>query len=233
MDTKQFIEQFQDYLAPRLDTYEQAIYLYIFRHGRLIGTDEVVIGFKSARRRMACGIGESGRPMSENTAYEKLRSLQAKCCIEIVSTERAGRRIRLKLPSEIPNTLPPLAAQIPPLSLEEMDFFEVSENRALILKREEYHCFYCLRALTAQSYVIEHVVSRPIGDNGYQNLVAACRECNNRKNNSSAEDYIRTLYRESFLNAAELQNRLSKLSRLQNGELKPMMPTGKTPQQSA
>jgi hypothetical protein len=68
MDCKHFIEQFQDYLAPKLDTYEQALYLYIFRHSRLLGTDEVVIGFKSARARMACGIGEKGRPMSENTA---------------------------------------------------------------------------------------------------------------------------------------------------------------------
>ncbi len=82
MDTHEFIEQFQDYLAPKLDTYEQALYLYIFRHGRLLGAEEVVIGFKAARRRMACGIGQDGRPMSENTAYEKLRSLQSKGCQE-------------------------------------------------------------------------------------------------------------------------------------------------------
>ena len=74
MDAKQFIEQFQDHLAPKLDTYEQALYLYIFRHSRFLDADEVVIGFKSARRRMACGIGQDGSPMSENTAYEKLRS---------------------------------------------------------------------------------------------------------------------------------------------------------------
>ena len=53
METKQFIEQFQDYLAPKLDAYEQALYLYIFRHSRLLGADEVVVEFKSARRRMA------------------------------------------------------------------------------------------------------------------------------------------------------------------------------------
>src|ERR1700728_3597724 len=98
MEPKEFIEQFQDYLAPKLDTYEQALYLCIFRHSRLLGADEVVIGFKSARKRMACGVGQDGTPMSENTAYEKLRCLQSKGCIEIVSSERTGRRIRLKLP---------------------------------------------------------------------------------------------------------------------------------------
>ena len=30
MGIQQFLVEFQDFLAPRLDTYEQAIYLYIF-----------------------------------------------------------------------------------------------------------------------------------------------------------------------------------------------------------
>jgi len=226
MDTKKFIEQFQDYLAPKLNTYEQALYLYIFRHSRLLDANEVVIGFKSARHRMACGVGQDGRPMSESTAYEKLRSLQAKGFIEIVSSERTGRRIRLKLPDEIPGLIPPPATPAPLLSIEEMDFFEIPENRVLILDREGHRCFYCLRDLTAENYVIEHVVSRPTGENSYRNVVAACRECNNRKNNSSVEDYVRTLYRESFLSANELQDLLAKLSRLRNGELKPMLRTG-------
>ncbi len=225
MDTQQFIEQFQDYLAPKLDTYEQALYLYIFRHSRLLGLNEVVIGFKSARRRMACGIGQDGSPMSENTAYEKLRSLQSKGCIEIVASERTGRRIRLKLPDEIAHVLPPPAAQAPLLSIEEMDFFETPANRALILEREERQCFYCLCALTTENYVIEHVDGKAAG-NGYRNLVAACRACNNRKNDSSVEDFLRTLYRASFLSAAELQDRLAKLDRLPNGELKPIVQIG-------
>jgi hypothetical protein len=33
-ELREFFQQFQDYLAPKLDTYEQAIYLYVFRHGR-------------------------------------------------------------------------------------------------------------------------------------------------------------------------------------------------------
>ena len=221
MDCKLFIEQFQDYLAPKLDTYEQAIYLYIFRHSRLLDADEVVIAFKSARARVACGIGIKGTPMSESTADEKLQSLKSKGCIEIVRSERTGRRIRLRLPDEIPGIIPPPAAQAALLSIEEMDFFEIPENRALILEREEHQCFYCRRALTTESYVIEHVVSRPVGNNSYRNLVAACRECNNRKDDSSAEDYLRMLYRESFLSAVELQDRLLKLERLKNGDLKP------------
>ena len=71
MDVVAFMTDFQDYLAPRLDTYEQAIYLYVFRHSRLIGADEVVLGFKSVRNRMATGIGEKGKPMAENTCVRE------------------------------------------------------------------------------------------------------------------------------------------------------------------
>lgn len=75
MDLRRFIEEFQDYLAPQLDTYEQAVYLYLFRHSRLLGLDEVTIGFKSAGKKMAFGIGKKGTPISEHVIYEKLRSL--------------------------------------------------------------------------------------------------------------------------------------------------------------
>lgn len=221
MDHKQFIEQFQDYLAPRLDTYEQALYLYIFRHSRLLNNEEVVIGFKSARVRLACGVGEKGRPMSENTAYVKLTSLESKGCIRILDSERAGRRIRLHLPNEIPGVIPQAPAEPIALSLEEMDFFASPENRVLILEREQNRCFYCFHTLTSENYVIEHVVSRPTGDNSYRNVVAACRECNNRKNDLDVEEFLRVLYRESFLTASELTERVGKLGRLRAGELKP------------
>jgi hypothetical protein len=220
VDIERFFIQFQDHLAPKLDTYEQAIYLYIFRHTRLIGKDEAVIALKSARARMACGIGEKGVPMSENTAYVKLQSLETKGCIKIIASERTGRRLRLNLPDEILGTIPASVSQPPP-SIEDLDFFDVPENRLAILVREHHRCFYCLRAVNGDNYVIEHVLSRPNGNNGYRNVVAACRHCNNRKSDSTAEDFLRTLYRESFLNDTEFEDRLSHLERLRNGELKP------------
>lgn len=220
MDLAAFITDYQDHLAPRLDVYEQAIYLYVFRHSRLIGQDEAVLGFASAAARMATGIGEKGKPMARNTCYEKLRSLQTKGCIEVVTVERGGSRIRLRLPSEIPGLIPPDAPEST-VSLEDMDFFTVKENRAKILAREAHKCFYCLRALSADNHVIEHVVSRPAGNNSYRNVVAACRQCNNRKCESEAADFLRVLFREGFLADSEFENRLAHLERLRSGELWP------------
>ena len=212
--------QFQDHLAPRLDVYEQAIYLYLLRHTHLEGQREVVVGFKSARKKLAFGIGKAGTPPSEGVIYEKLRGLEQKGCIRVLGSERAGTRLEVFLPNEIAGLLPSAldSAQQP---LEEQDFFSVPENRALILKREEWRCFYCLAKLDENNHVIEHVVSRPEGDNSYRNVVAACRRCNNRKSASLAEDFLRSLYREGILSGDEFTTRVSLLGLLRAGELRP------------
>ncbi|MGE3336157.1 MAG: HNH endonuclease [Rhodospirillaceae bacterium] len=222
MDAKLVLEQFHDHLAPTLDTYEQALYLYILRHSRLQGLEEVVIGFKSARRRIAVGIGEKGNPMAEGTCYEKLRSLQAKGCIEVVSSEHGGSRIRPHLPSEIDGLIPPVRDSVP-IDIENLDFFEIPSNRQAILRREGSRCFYCMRSIDTATFVLEHVVSRPEGTNSYRNVVAACRACNNRKGGTPALDFLRGLYREGLLSAEELQARIEALGQLQNGDLKPSL----------
>ncbi len=222
INLEEFFTQFQDNLAPRLDTYEQAIYLYVFRHSRLIGIDEVTIGFRSARTRMACGIGEKGKPMSEGSAYLKLTSLQAKGCVEIVRTTHTGRVLHLRLPSEIPGVIPSPISEVEP-DIEEMDFFNVPENRLLLLKRENYRCFYTLQHLDESNFVVEHIVSRPNGGNGYRNCVAASREANNKKGATSADDFLRRLFREGYLSETEFQDRVIQLGLVKAGELKPTL----------
>lgn len=220
MDIQEFIVQFQDHLAPKLDTYEQAIYLYVFRHSRLLGLEEVTIGFKSARHRLATGSGENGKPMSEKTAYDKTASLQMKGCITIVRTNHSGRVLRLHLPSEIPGlvVVPNLDSE---QDLETMDFFNIPQNRALLLKRENFRCFYTLQHLDENNFIVEHVVSRPSGNNSYRNCVAASRETNNKKGATSAEDFLRRLFRDGYLSEPEFQDRIQVLARLKAGELKP------------
>lgn len=222
MDVKAEIEIFQDYLAPKLDTYEQVIYLYVFRHSRLQGKEEITIGFKSARRKIALGIGEGGAPMSDTSCYRKLRSLESKGFLKNLGAERGGTKIRLHLPSEIRGLVVPQDVN-PILNLEEMDFFVIPENRLAILRRESYKCFYCLSALNTSNHVIEHVLSRPDGNNTYRNLVAACVSCNNRKGNRLVDEFLRGLYREGYLSSEEFEGRLSALHLLRSGELKPIL----------
>ena len=220
MDPTRFFSDFIDHLAPRLDVYEAAIYLYAVRHSRLVERDEVTVGFKSARTRISCGIGTAGSAMSEATCYQKLRSLEAKGCITILSSDQTGTRLHPLLPSEIPGAVPERTSPSV-LDPEAFDFFAVDTNRALILEREQHRCFYCLRKIDSRNYVIEHVVSRPVGDNSFRNVVAACRQCNNRKGSASAQDLLRTLYREDFLGSTEFEARLAALESLERGDLRP------------
>jgi hypothetical protein len=222
MDLKLFFEELQDYLAPNLDTYELALYLYIFRHTRLQGSQNAVIGFKSARNDISYGRpkGEGRARMSEYTCSTKLKSLEDKGCVNILGIERTGTRVQLFLPSEIEGVIPePIYDKA--LTLEEMDFFTVPENRRLILERESHKCFYCLATLNDNNYVIEHVVSRPEGNNSYRNVVAACRQCNNRKGDIAVENFLRVLYREGYLGSEEFEERLKALEQLRKGNLKP------------
>jgi hypothetical protein len=221
INLKLVLEQFQDFLAPRLDTYEQALYLYCFRHSRLVNKEEVVIGFKSARKRMATGIGEAGKPMSEGSCYKKLQSLAAKGCIDLVDSTHDGTKLRVHLPSEIVGVVPPDDSESA-TPLDEMDFFEVVQNREAVLRREGSLCFYCLRQLDPSNWLVEHVRSRPEGDNSYRNVVAACRTCNNRKGSMPASDFLRDLYRTGVLSQSEFEVRLAQLGLLENGELKPV-----------
>lgn len=212
--------QYQDHLAPTLDVYEQAIYVFLLRQTLLEGRSDAVVGFKSARKKLGYGIGKAGTPPSEGVVYEKLRSLEAKGCIQLNGSERAGTRITLKVPSEIPGLIhAPSNKQN--IDLEQMDFFGVLENRARILVREKWQCFYCLAKLDENNHVLEHVVSRPEGSNTYRNVVAACRRCNNRKGSTTAADHLRVLYREGILSGDELSQAVSRIEALQNGNLKP------------
>src|ERR1035437_3805201 len=207
LDLKEFFIQFQDHLAPKLDTYEQAIYLYIFRKSRRLALDMCTIGFNSERTRLATGSCEKGKPMGRSTCELKVQSLEEKGCIRVVRVNHDGRLLRLNLPSEIPGIIP-LPAQESEVDIEVMDFFNVSSNRLLLLKRENYKCFYTLQKLDKDNFIVEHVVSRPAGNNSYRNCVAASREANNKKGATSAEDYLRRLFRESYLSESEFQDRM-------------------------
>ena len=158
--------------------------------------------------------------MSDNVCYKKIKNLQSKGCIKILDTVREGTKLRAFLPSEMPGVI---QGEDEPrlLSIDEMDFFNGEANRNAILHREKWHCFYCSCQLSESNYVIEHVQSRPDGDNSYKNIVAACRQCNNRKGANSAEDFLRQIYIDRILTQEELREVLQKLEKLRNGRLKP------------
>ncbi|HET7813667.1 MAG TPA: HNH endonuclease, partial [Candidatus Baltobacteraceae bacterium] len=212
-----------DYLAPTLDTYEQALYFYIYRHSRLVGITETVIGFKSASKRMAFGVGAKSTRIAEGTIYAKLRSLENKGYIELRDVTRAGTLIHLRLPSEIPGLVREQVRE--EIAIENLDFFSTPALRNTIFERDGWKCAYCLRRLTAGNAVLDHILSRPAGSNSFRNLIASCARCNSRKGADAPDHYLRRLLREEFLTEIEFQAQLRVLRDTQQGMRPPATST--------
>src|SRR6266446_188662 len=62
-------------------------------------------------------------------------------------------------------------------------------SRKNILMRDRYTCQYCLRTLSSADLTLDHVVPRSrAGESAWENLVACCHPCNNRKGSRTPEE---------------------------------------------
>jgi 5-methylcytosine-specific restriction endonuclease McrA len=62
-------------------------------------------------------------------------------------------------------------------------------SRKNILMRDRYTCQYCQRTLPSSELTLDHVVPRSrAGETAWENLVACCHRCNNRKGNRTPEE---------------------------------------------
>jgi 5-methylcytosine-specific restriction endonuclease McrA len=107
--------------------------------------------------------------------------------------------------------------------MDDLDFYNTPELRDLILHRENRACFYCLKALDAGRYTLDHVAAQsgPTTDHSYRNVVACCFDCNSQKQATNAEDFLRRLYRKGLLDADEHARRVEVLRALAAGQLVP------------
>jgi 5-methylcytosine-specific restriction endonuclease McrA len=62
-------------------------------------------------------------------------------------------------------------------------------SRKNILMRDRYTCQYCLTTLPSSELTLDHVIPRSrAGETAWENLVACCHPCNNRKGNRTPEE---------------------------------------------
>jgi 5-methylcytosine-specific restriction endonuclease McrA len=62
-------------------------------------------------------------------------------------------------------------------------------SRKNILMRDRYTCQYCHRTLPSAELTLDHVVPRSrSGETAWENLVACCHPCNNRKGSRTPEE---------------------------------------------
>ena len=62
-------------------------------------------------------------------------------------------------------------------------------SRKNILMRDRYTCQYCHRTLPSNELTLDHVMPRSrMGESSWENLVACCVGCNNRKGNRTPDE---------------------------------------------
>ena len=220
-------KQMEDLLAPQMNfsLADRAVYSHLFRHSRLVGKPQIRFSISWLAR----GLGISTR-----TARDGVRRLVSRGVLRLVERGSCtGHVVQLRLPAEIRSLRAAKTAvqdsAATPCALagiEETDFMRTRVLRRAIHQREGGHCFYCLRDLPRRSRCIDHVVPRArMGRNTYRNLVSCCTDCNTQKGERSAEEFLRSLYRERRLSAVELAKQLRALDALAAGKLQPPLPS--------
>ena len=143
------------------------------------------------------GLNRLQRPVLVlNASYEPINVCAARRALVLVlkgiaSTEERSRhsvcsqRLQIQLPSVI----------------RLLEYRRIPrQTRALtrrnILLRDRYTCQYCLRTVPAGELTMDHVIPRSrSGRTSWENLVACCIPCNNRKGDRTPEEAGMTLAR--------------------------------------
>lgn len=215
--------QFEDVLAPRLGLtiFDRAVYSHLLRHSLVVGKLRLHFSIYS----VAGALGVSKTPVRK--AVRRLDELGA---LRLLERSKTGHIVEMRLPEQIRAARPGKNgasgdAEEPNASaLEATDFLSTGALRKAIHDRERSACFYCLRRTPAHVQCLDHVVPRVrFGRNSYRNLVSSCIECNSRKKDLPAGDFLRDLYRKGRLTPAELDAGLRKLQALAAGQLRPSL----------
>src|SRR5258708_6198260 len=217
--------QFEDVLAPRLGltVKERAVYCYLLRHSLVVGKLRLQFAVMAMARTLGLSIG---------AARQAVRRLDELGTLRVLERSKTGHLVEMRLPEKIRairrgrkgaffttgaagvagsvgaggmGTTGGVggAGEPPAATIETTDFLKTWALRKAIHDRERGACFYCLRRTLANVRCLDHVVPRVrFGRNSYRNLVSCCIECNTRKGDRPAPDFLRTLYRQGRLTPA-------------------------------
>lgn len=217
-DLEKTLIEIQDFLIPILDTYEQAIYRYIFRHTYLIGEKQMLFSTKSAP--IGLGSGKQNTPPSESQRSKKIRSLELKGAVKILDRSYKGLMVSIVLPRDIVDLIPSEEEFV--FDMERLDFYKDRRLMQCILDREGYRCFYTGKKINSDNCYLDHVIPQANGgDNSYKNIVASCYDANSLKTDKPVDEFIRLLYKEELLSLNEFNDLKLKIQELKNGNLVP------------
>lgn len=216
-------KEFEDLLVPRLrlSTTDRAVYSHLLRHSRLEGKLRLQFSLPWLAR---------GTALCTKSVREAVRRLIGHGILRLVQRSKAGHVVEVRIPHEVRTARPRQVARrtasgTRAFDLNSFDFLKFPGLRLAIHAREAGRCFYCLSRVTPATRCLDHVVPlAKFGDNSWRNLVSCCHECNSKKNDLPAADFLRWLHRERRLTDVELAAGFRALDALAAGKLRPRLP---------
>ena len=207
-ELEEILAQTQDHLVPILDSYEQAIYRYIFRYTYLIGEKQMLYSTRTAE--IGLGTGNNTKSASTKMRSKKLRSLETKGAVRIIERSNKGILVELVLPNDIDGLIKREYEET--LNMVSLDFYKDRRLLPALLERENYRCFYTGKIITQDNCYLDHVIPESKGGgNSYNNIVATCYDANSMKNDVDVADFTRTLFKEDILSLDEFNELKRKL----------------------
>ncbi len=223
IDVVEVCKELEDVLAPRLKlpVLDRAVYSHLLRHSRFEGK----LRLRFSILWLAHNLGITAR-----RARESVRRLVDKEVLRLVERSNIGHVVEVRSPGEVPAArdgqtgIGSRAKLQGDVNLDELDFMRTPALRRSIHAREHGVCFYCLRRTPRRAHCVDHVVPlAQSGSNLFRNLVSCCLNCNSRKSDLPAADFLRQLFREGRLSAKDLSGRLRALQDLSAGKLRPKL----------
>jgi len=117
-----------------------------------------------------------------NASYEPINVCAARRALVLLLKGAASAEEHSPLHVHSPTRAIPLPSVIRLLEYRRIPHQTRALSRKNILVRDRYTCQYCSRVMSSAELTLDHVTPRSRGgESNWENLVACCHRCNNRK----------------------------------------------------
>jgi 5-methylcytosine-specific restriction endonuclease McrA len=131
-----------------------------------------------------------------NASYEPINICAARRAIVLVLKGVAHAEEHAESQIHAARTHLPMPSVIRLLEYRRIPHQTRALSRKNILMRDRYTCQYCGKALPSAEMTLDHVIPRSrAGETTWENLVACCNPCNNRKGSRTPEEAGMKLHR--------------------------------------
>jgi 5-methylcytosine-specific restriction endonuclease McrA len=124
-----------------------------------------------------------------NASYEPINVCAARRALVLILKGVASAEEHVELEIHSSALSMPMPSVIRLLEYRRIPHQSRALSRKNILMRDRYTCQYCQRSLGSSDLTLDHVIPRSrAGETSWENLVACCHPCNNRKGNRTPEE---------------------------------------------